>query len=158
MPRLRTLVLYVLSNWAQGNFLYLNIRSDIKQIWCTGEDWIHPIRGRDQWRGLAKKLMYLWVPEKEGNLLNSSETVSLSSMNSLKCRYTPCWVNVLWNLLKRQSNSDKSVFLPGAAPTPGMSHAACVQTAIFVNVNVRKVVVSTDGHWLALAFQIITFP
>jgi hypothetical protein len=96
--------------------------------------------------------MHLRVQKKEGNLVDSSETLSLSSRKSLNFSYTPCWVNVLWNYF------EISVFLPGAAQTLGMSHSACVRTAIFVSVNERKVVVSTDGHWLARSRLCITFP
>jgi hypothetical protein len=35
---------------------------DLRDIGCDGMDWIGLAEDRDQWRGLMKTVMNLWIP------------------------------------------------------------------------------------------------
>jgi hypothetical protein len=48
-------------------------------------DWIHLIQDRDQWKALVNTVMNLWAPQKSGNFLTSSVTISFSSRSLLRC-------------------------------------------------------------------------
>jgi hypothetical protein len=39
-----------------------NIKMDLREIGCSGMDWIDLAQGRDQLRALVNTVMNLWVP------------------------------------------------------------------------------------------------
>jgi hypothetical protein len=39
-----------------------NIKMDLREIGCSGIDWIDLTQGSDQWRVLVNTVMKLWVP------------------------------------------------------------------------------------------------
>jgi hypothetical protein len=44
---------------------------DIREIRWEGVDWIHLAQDRNQWRAVVDTVMYLRVPKKTSNFLNS---------------------------------------------------------------------------------------
>jgi hypothetical protein len=42
---------------------------DLRETGWEDVDWIHLAQDRDQWRAVVNTVIYLWVPQKAGNLL-----------------------------------------------------------------------------------------
>jgi len=64
--------------WSPRHTWEDNIRMDIREIWCEGEDWIHLAQDRGQWLGLVNRVMKLRVPYNSGKFLTSWVTISFS--------------------------------------------------------------------------------
>jgi hypothetical protein len=46
-----------------------NIKMDLREIVCSGMDWINTVQDRDQWRDLLNTVMNLRVPYNVGKFL-----------------------------------------------------------------------------------------
>jgi hypothetical protein len=55
-----------------------NIGVDLGEIVWEHVDWFHVAQDRDHWRALVNTVMNFWLPQKAGNYLTSSATVSFS--------------------------------------------------------------------------------
>jgi hypothetical protein len=53
------------SSWEDNNRRYL------REVGLEGVDWINLAQDRDQWWGVVKTVMNLWVPQKARNILTS---------------------------------------------------------------------------------------
>jgi hypothetical protein len=71
-----------------------NIRTVFRGIGCKFVDGVHLAQDRDQWRALVNTVMYIWVPQKAGNLLTLWLTISFSRMTLRGCiQKFPDWVD-----------------------------------------------------------------